>query len=968
MPPQAVIDLVEAFHRNIEAYSSPQYKEAEVRREFIDPFFDALGWDVQNRRKYAENYKDVIHEPSLEDESGSTAPDYSFQPGGQLKFYVEAKKPAINLDKDPAPAHQLRMYGWTKQLPISILTNFAEFAVYDCRFEPLVSDNAAVARVMYVTFREYLDRWGELIALFSPEAVFKGSFDKFVETRKRRGAAPFDERFLDDMEDWRKRLAENLALRNPDLSKRDLNYAVQQTIDRIVFLRICEARGIEKFGRLRELAELPDVYSNFVEYFRAADDAYNSGLFHFRHEHGRDVPDELTPLLNIDDNVLKHITRQLYWPARPYAFEVVPADILGQVYERFLGKVIYLTAGHRARVDDKPDVKKAGGVYYTPTYVVNYIVESTVGRLLNGRSVKQATKVKILDPACGSGSFLIGAFEHLMNWYRDQYVNEGTEKHKKRLYQTPSGWKLTIEEKKEILLNNIFGADIDAQAVEVTKLSLLLKVLEGESEQTVKPRLIKEPALPDLDKNIKCGNSLIGSDFYEHEQMLLIDDEERYRINVFDWKEQFAPVAKAGGFDAVIGNPPWGGDIDKEIDYFHWRYPATTKDHTDSFKLFIEAGIERAAPNGFVSMIVPNPVLRQRRLKDVREVLLKTTIMEAVNLGENVFKDVVAPSCIFVIQNAMPKGNNIVELRDLSRYSTAEKEAKLGRSDDEIIGVEQQTFQQNKELEFMKSVGKVSENIRRLGDMTEFKCKDAGINYQRVNVGMRVKGNSDLAERLLYEGDRERAVDHMFWKGSDIDRYWVAGSTSRYCRPDVRLRRNEVVHLSKSVYDTKPKLLLRQTADSIIAAIDYRGIWFGRSIIGILLNSESYRLEYLLGLLNSKFLNSLYHELVHERGRVFAQVKLSKLYQLPIRTIDFDKPADVHLHERMTELVEHMNKITEKRYKSKMAQTRNALERQADAIQRQIDKLVYELYALTSDEIAALEGGKQIAAAIEASV
>jgi hypothetical protein len=489
-------------------------------------------------------------------------------------------------------------------------------------------------------------------------------------------------------------------------------------------------------------------------------------------------------------------------------------------------------------------------------------------------------------------------------------------------------------------------------------------VLEGESEQTVKPRLIKEPALPDLDQNIKCGNSLIGPDFYEQQQMLLMDDEERYRINVFDWKEQFADITKAGGFDAVIGNPPWGGDIDRELDYFHWRYPATTKDHTDSFKLFIEAGIERAGPNGYLSMIVPNPVLRQQRLRDVREVLLKTTLLDAVNLGENVFKGVVAPSCIFVTEKAKPTGTNVVRLRDLSRLSPAEKEVILGQENQETIAVEQQVFQQNKELEFMKSVGELSENVRRLGDITEFKCKDAGINYQRVNVGMRVKGNSDLAERLLYQGERKRAMDHMFWKGTDIDRYWVAPSTTRFCRPDVRLRKNEVVHLSKSVYDTKPKLLLRQTADSLIVAIDYRGIWFGRSIISILLNSETYRLEYLLGILNSKFLNNLYHELVHEKGRVFAQVKLSKLDQLPIRMIDFDKPAEVKLHDRIVALVKQMTAIVQRLTQTKTAQTRNAIQRQADVIQRQIDKVVYELYALTDTEIAAMEGGKQIAAAI----
>jgi hypothetical protein len=340
MPPQTIVDLVQAFERNEESYRSVAYKETQVRHEFIDPFFEALGWDVQNRAKYAENYKSVVHEPSLDGEGSSTAPDYSFQPGGHLKFYVEAKKPAVKIERDPEPAHQLRMYGWTKQLPICILTNFSEFAVYDCRFEPKPSDSPSVARIMYFTFQEYLEHWDELDSLFSPEAIFRGSFDRFAESRKRRGGAPFDERFLIDMEDWRKHLAESIAVQNPTLSEEDLNYAVQQTIDRLIFLRICEARGMEKFGRLRDIAALPEVYANLIQYFRAADDVYNSGLFHFRAERGRETHDELTTGLQVDDGVLKHIIKNLYWPARPYAFEVVPADTLNRRRRRSIQIII----------------------------------------------------------------------------------------------------------------------------------------------------------------------------------------------------------------------------------------------------------------------------------------------------------------------------------------------------------------------------------------------------------------------------------------------------------------------------------------------------------------------------------------------------------------------------------------------------------------------------------------------------
>lgn len=201
------------------------------------------------------------------------------------------------------------------------------------------------------------------------------------------------------------------------------------------------------------------VYARLVELFERADDRYNAGLFHFREERGRaEPPDHLTLDLKIDDKALKDILRDLYYPDSPCEFSVLPADILGQVYEQFLGKVIRLTSAHRAVIEHKPEVKKAGGVYYTPTYHVGYIVEQTV------------VKLRILDSACGSGSFLIAAYQHLLDWHRDWYVSDGPERHRKLLYQGPGGaWRLTTTERKRILLNSIYGVDIDPQAVEVTK-------------------------------------------------------------------------------------------------------------------------------------------------------------------------------------------------------------------------------------------------------------------------------------------------------------------------------------------------------------------------------------------------------------------------------------------------------------------------------------------------------------------
>ncbi len=359
-----------------------------------------------------------------------------------------------------------------------------------------------------------------------------------------------DAAFLAEIERWRDLLARNIALRNPGLSQRTLNFAVQPTIDRIIFLRICEDRGIEPYGTLLSLPNGAQVYARLVQLFRRADDRYNSGLFHFGEEKGRgEPPDTLTPGLAIDDKVLRDILKNLYYPDSPYEFSVLPADILGQVYEQFLGKVIRLTAGHQAKVEEKPEVRKAGGVYYTPTYIVDYIVQQTVGKLLEGKRPGPqggVSKLRILDPACGSGSFLIGAYQYLLDWHRDQYLADGPERwasgRTPRIFQSRHGdWRLTTDERKRILLNNIYGVDIDPQAVEVTKLSLLLKVLEGEDEQTLGQQLalFPERALPDLASNIKCGNSLIGPDFYDGRQLALLDEDEALRINVFDWQAAF---------------------------------------------------------------------------------------------------------------------------------------------------------------------------------------------------------------------------------------------------------------------------------------------------------------------------------------------------------------------------------------------------------------------------------------------
>jgi len=587
-PLEQISDLVERFERNIEAYRSPAYNETQLRIEFIDPFFEALGWDVTNKAGYAEQYKDVIHEDAIKIAGATKAPDYCFRIGGVRKFFLETKKPSIDIKTQTSPAYQLRRYAWSAKLPISILTDFEETAIYDCRLRPKPSDKPGIGRIRLYTYTQYIDSFEEIYNFLSKESVLKGSFDKFAESeRQKRGTTEVDGEFLKEIEAWREALAKDIALKNPKLTIPELNFAVQLTIDRVIFLRMCEDRGIEHYGQIQNLLNGTNTYRRLREIFYHADDKYNSGLFDFK-------TDRLTPELKLDDKPLKDIFKNLYYPESPYEFSVLGADILGHVYEQFLGKVIRLTEGHRAKVEEKPEVRKAGGVYYTPTYIVDYIVKNTVGKLCDGKTPRQISSLRILDPACGSGSFLLGAYQYLLDYHLNWYQKDGNQKHTREIYHGRGGqWYLTIQEKKRILLNNIFGVDIDPQAVEVTKLSLLLKVLEGENQDTLEKqmKLFKERALPDLGSNIKCGNSLIGPDFYQGKQMSLLDSEETYRINPFDWEKEFPEIMKRGGFDAVIGNPPYGAEFaNSTADYLKGKFE-TFVWRGESYLVFIERGI-----------------------------------------------------------------------------------------------------------------------------------------------------------------------------------------------------------------------------------------------------------------------------------------------------------------------------------------------------------------------------------------
>jgi type I restriction-modification system DNA methylase subunit len=938
---QKLRELVERFRYNLDVYKKSTYNETQVRREFIDPFFEALGWDVSNKQGFAEQYKEVVHEDAIKVGRSTRAPDYSFRIGGQRKFFVEAKKPAVNIKEDVSPSYQLRRYAWSAKLPLSVVTDFEEFSVFDCQIKPNPTDKSGVGRIAYYTFEDYLDKFDEIYDVFSKEAVLKGSFDRYAQSTKgKKGTAEVDSEFLKEIESWRELLAKNIALRNPDMSIYELNYAVQKLLDRIIFLRICEDRGIEPYGQLQTKAESGDVYKHLMNHFKLAESKYNSGIFDF-------YADKITPTLSIDDRVLKMIIQNLYYPKSPYEFSVLGVEILGNVYEQFLGKVIRLTAGHQAKVETKPEVKKAGGVYYTPQYIVDYIVKNTVGKLVEGKTPEEIAEIKILDPACGSGSFLIGAYTYLLRYHLDWYVNNEPKKHKEAVFQVRENeWHLTTAEKKRILLNNIFGVDIDPQAVEVTKLSLLLKVLEHESRESIdqQVKLGLEGVLPNLEGNIKCGNSLIGPDFYgKGHQEALFDEAEMRQVNVFDWDDDvkgFGRIMRRGGFDCVIGNPPYGMITERDNKAYFEKQYGTPEGRFDKYELFIECGIKLLVKNGFLSYIIPSPLLSNLYARKLRKFLLeKVLIREITNFGMDVFPDPTIHTCIIVLSNVEKYNSNKVKIRKQVKSHT---ELQLNYD----FEIPQQKLGLNKNVTFDIFVDPLSSQLVDKLSSKGVKLGEICFVRQCIKTG----------NNKIYVCSSDEILPEP-WKptlrGKSITRYFT-NEKDLFVKYGPWLARN---WKNKTFYET-PKIAIREAGNRIIANIDFENRYFLSSLYAIYPKSDENKLSllYLLGILNSK-LATYYVTLIafNLTKGAFTKVRTNQLARLPIPIINFDDSDEVAQHGKLVALVDSMFELHNKYHEARMDRDKELYERQIKIVDAQIDRLVYNLYGLREEEVKVVE-------------
>ncbi len=652
-----------------------------------------------------------------------------------------------------------------------MLTDFETTMFFDTTLKPDVRF-AKKGLKIHLSWDEYADKFDDLWQLSKP-SVMEGALEKlFIQKPKARTAV--DKDILSDLEDWRGHLAKNLYKENlklfhsdnRDADARFLKEVTQKILDRIIFIRFCEDRGLVSIRPLKPRFDERGENTGTSTYtyilngiFREYEGVFNSDLFKAQ-DWEKDLRLEFTAANKIVQETCE-----------PYMFDVIPIEVLGNIYEQYLGYTIKL-AGDSIKYELKPEVRKAGGVYYTPAYIVDYIVKNTVGKLLGELPEAKAKKLRILDPACGSGSFLIRAYDEMLKYYLELKKKQTAGKVAKREEKDKETGqvsieaegheeKLTVAEKAMILKEHIYGVDIDDQAVEVTKLSLMLKMLNGEWG------FVKGTAvLPMLDKNIKCGNSLISGDKFDFMRYF---GENFNELKPFNWKEEFKEImADEGGFDIVIGNPPYIQLQKMKDTPFHKAYKEQNYEVFDSngdiYCLFYEKGIQVLKENGILSFITSNKWMRAAYGEALRGYFSKFNPLHLIDLGPGIFESATVDTNILIIQKKK-NSNETMAIHMKNRINEVDFSGYIKKNSYNLGGL-------GKEAWFVGNVAeqKLNEKIEKSGKpLKEWKIEI----YRGILTGFNEAFiiNQEIYDKLIKEDKNSKKILKPILRGRDIEKY-----------------------------------------------------------------------------------------------------------------------------------------------------------------------------------------------------
>lgn len=847
--------LIEKYNKYMQEDRIKDFNESNIQHVFVEPLFKVLGW----------NFED-IDEVKTEENVPSGVADYAFKINAVTRFFVETKAPQPKVIDKPKSVRQAVDYAHYGDVSWAILTDFEDFRFYDAEAKVKYPENSRIPKLC-MKYNEYLDKFDSLWIL-SKESFKERKLEKLLEDWGRKPKRPpITVEISEHLNGWREGLTKSLwkqiIRQYPKTSEEEIDEWVQRVIDRLIFIRVCEDREIDLRVLRRhyqdwQTGKEKDLYKEVQKAFDHYT-IYDSEIFE-RH------PFENTP---IEENLLSKILSKLY----EYNFRAISADVLGSVYEQYLS---YILTKKKVPKLEKSKRKKMG-IYYTPTYIVDYIVKNTLGEIFKDTKTEDIKNIRILDPACGSGSFLIKAYDLIELEFKKRFNRDLKEK-----------------EKVQILLNNLHGVDLDPKAIEIARLNLMLKAVTAHQK------------LPELGNNIKCGNSLI-------------DDKKIAEDKAFKWKEEFKEIMEEGGFNIIIGNPPYGAELNNdERKFLLENYPAT-KNNTDTAIAFINKSFNLLKKNDYLGLIVPKPLIYSQKWTACRE-FIKNDLVSIVDVSK-AFKDVLLEQVIIIIKKSSNKKNYLIDFID----------------------------QSHKPIKVEKNI------IEKFGNLINDVSERELLIANKINKGKYVSDVADIKRGLIVQKFLKDKGDFPVLRGKSIGRYLVKDIKEFITKKDYKKIEN------KSKYLLKPKIIVQNIVahvtkpkDHIIlmSTMDEKGLLALDNVGCIFLKDNKIHKLFLISLLNSRLMSWYAYRFVYAKAIRTMRFDKYHLAKLPLcrykGRAEYDK-INI-LSNKMLSLSKHLNEFGDKR-----TSERSKIKKEIEETDKKIDQLVYELYELTPEEIKIVE-------------
>lgn len=884
---QQIQELVDKYERIAKAGKIKSYNEAQTRNEFIEPLFGFLGWDMRNLTTDNE----VITEENV---SGGRV-DLAFQLGNIPVMFLEAKALKVDLDEWKW-AEQAIHYSWNKSVTWAVLTDFEAIKIFNAEIPP---KNITQNLFIEIKYQDFIKRFNQLWLLskesFEKRLLYKEA-EKWGKITKRKQV---NEKLFEDLMSWRTSLTREFKKKN-NLTNEELDEGIQRVLDRLIFIRTAEDRKIEP-NILQSIyrSGKSGLYRQLIKVFRDFDDAFNSKLFapHYCEE------------WKVDDKVIANCLKGLYETKDGYRydFSIISADVLGGMYEQYLSYV-----QGRKKEERKKSKRKSHGIYYTPKYIVNYIVNETLGEVLKKTKSKNISKIKVLDPACGSGSFLIAAYDKILEYLKKQ--NPQT----------------SLFAKFDILKENIFGVDLDSQAIEIAQLNLLLKILS------------KKARLPELEHNLSSGNSLVSGDA---ETLAKCLGEKWREQKPFNFKGEFKEVFEEGGFDVIIGNPPYifvrEGSFDEETKQYYYKNFPLVNYQLNTYLLFVDRAFQLLKKGGYFGFIIPNTWLTIDTSSPLRKFLLEeTSNLQIINIFDKVFNEANVDTCLLIFKKGKPNTVRLGEFREGKLKIVGDFPPSFFKKNNHIINI---SLAKNKD--YLQILKKIENKSKRLDEVAIIKN---GLKAYEIGKGNPPQ-KKEMKEQNIYWSKKRRDKTYLrFLEGKDVLRYglnWRSGY--------LKYGDNLAAKRDKRIF-TSPRILIRQIPSRppyCFNCMYLEDVYLNEQSTNNILEFKNVNSLFILGVINSRLISFWFqYKLDKFQRNTFPRILVKEVAMIPIPI------ANQYEQEKIAKKAKMMIELNKKLLAtSENTDKYNSLKREIENLDHEIDEAIYKLYELTNKETKIIE-------------